>query len=311
MTQPATWSLMCASVQVLTGFGEDETPQFRSPSRPITIRHLLTHTAGFAYDFHNETTARYVATLPPAQRWTQAYFEDPLVFDPGEGWAYGAGIDWLGQVVEAVAGERLDTYFERHILGPLGMKDTTFTPSSTQVQRLATNHSRTADGLEPDPYPVPPEDIEFHAGGQGLYGTASDYLRLTRMLLNGGTLDNERILTPETVALMFADQLDSTMPSGDRRFGPQVAADLAAFVQEDSGWGLSFQIHRQGRPNRRSPGALSWMGACNTFFWIDPAQHLTGVFTTQVTPLLDPLTVKAFGRFERAVYDTFGHGIPG
>ena len=293
-------------VQVLTGFGGDGTALFRAPARPITIRHLLTHTAGFAYTWVDEMTARHVGTLPPPAPGSQARVEHPLVFDPGESWAYGTSTDWLGRVVEAVSGLRLDAYFDAHIFGPLGMNDTTFLPNPDQIARLARPHTRTPDGLVASPIMLPAEDPEMLLGGSGLCGTVGDYLRFTRMLLDRGQFDGERVLAAETVDAMYADQLESTTTTGERRFNPDVASALGAFVREDSGWGLSFQIHRQGRPDRRAPGSVSWMGGLNTFYWIDPATHLTGVFATQVDPLLDPATVKAFSRFERAVYEALG-----
>jgi methyl acetate hydrolase len=293
-------------VQVLTGFGDDGTALFRAPSRPITIRHLLTHTAGFAYPWVDEMTARHVGTVPTAAPGSQANFEHPLAFDPGESWAYGTGIDWLGRVIEAVSGLRLDAYFDAHLFGPLGMHDTTFRPNPDQIARLATRHTRTPDGLVASPIELPAEDPEMLQGGGGLLGTVGDYLRFTHMLLDRGQLDGERVLAGETVDAMYADQLESTTATGERRFSPDVASRLAAFVGEDSGWGLSFQIHRQGRPDRRAPGSVSWMGGLNTFYWIDPATHLTGVFATQVEPLLDLDTGAAFSRFERAVYEALG-----
>lgn len=293
-------------VQVLTGFGDDGTALFRAPARPITIRHLLTHTAGFAYPWVDEMLARHVGALPEAAPGSQARVEFPLVFDPGESWAYGTSTDWLGRVVEAVSGLRLDAYCDAHIFGPLGMDDTTFQPNPDQIARLARIHRRSADGLAVLPVWLPAEDPEMLLGGSGLFGTVGDYLRFTRMLLDRGQFDGERVLAAETVDAMYADQLESTTTTGERRFSPDVASDLAAFVREDSGWGLSFQIHRQGRPNRRAPGSVSWMGGLNTFYWIDPATLLTGVFATQVDPLLDPDTVKAFSRFERAVYEALG-----
>ena len=293
-------------VQVLTGFDDDGTALFREPARPVTIRHLLTHTAGFAYTWTDEMTAKYAESQPTPAPGSAACVEYPLIFDPGESWVYGASTDWLGRVVEAVSGLRLDAYFDAHIFGPLGMDDTTFQPNPDQIARLARIHRRTADGLAVVPVRLPAEDPEMLLGGSGLFGTVGDYLRFTRMLLDRGQLDGERVLAAETVDAMYADQLESTTTAGERRFSPDVASDLAAFVREDSGWGLGFQIHRRGRPDRRAPGSLSWMGGLNTFYWIDPATHVTGVFATQIDPLLDPATSKAFSRFERAVYEALG-----
>jgi methyl acetate hydrolase len=294
-------------LQVVTGFGEDDMVLLRGPSRPITIRHLVTHTAGFAYDFVNETARRYQAVAPTQVAGRLAVYEQPLVFDPGESWAYGAGMDWVGRVVEAVSGQRLDVYFDEHLFGPLDMTDTTFVPNDQQLARLAVRQIRSADGLVASPITLPSADPEMLVtGGDGLVGTVGDYLRFTRMLLGRGQLDGERVLPPTTVDAMFADQLESLTSTGERRFASDVASALSSFVAEESGWGLSFQIHREGRPARRTPGSVSWMGGLNTFFWIDPATQLTGVFATQLEPFLDRDTVISFAKFERAVYHALG-----
>ena len=125
-------------VQVLTGFDDDDRPLFRAPARPITIRHLLTHTAGFVYDFNDETTRRYLASVPVPARGSDADSEHPLVFDPGDHWMYGVSVDWIGRIVEVASGQRLDEVLREQIFDPLGMNDTTFTLGREQVERLAT-----------------------------------------------------------------------------------------------------------------------------------------------------------------------------
>ena len=175
-------------VQVLDGFHADGTPRLRPPVRPVTVRHLLTHTSGFGYDWTEESLAHYVPSLPEPPPGSQASYEHPLTFDPGDAWSYGIGIDWAGRVIEAVSGQRLDAYFRDHLLEPLGMHDTSFAVTGAQHDRVATMHVRTPDGLTPMPFDLVPEPEMFMAGG-GLYSTAVDYLRFTRMILGGGALD--------------------------------------------------------------------------------------------------------------------------
>ncbi|WP_366112866.1 serine hydrolase domain-containing protein [Bradyrhizobium sp.] len=192
-------------VQVLTGF-DSERPMLRPPRADITLRHLLTHTAGFAYETWNAKIARYVREngLPPMRSAKLRALAVPLASDPGERWEYGVNIEMVGRMIEAVSGRDLETHLQEHILKPLGMADTSYIARPEWESRLATVHARGADGTL-EAIPSPPLDEatrEFFPGGGGLFSTAHDYLRLLRALLNGGELDGVRILEAETVATM-------------------------------------------------------------------------------------------------------------
>jgi len=289
-------------VQVLDGFDPDGTPRLRPPLRPVTVRHLLTHTSGFGYDWAEESLARYVPTLREAAPGSQAGFEQPLTFDPGDGWSYGIGIDWAGRVVEAATGQRLDAYFRDHLLGPLAMDDTTFSPSAAQRERLAGMHLRTPEGLTAMPFGLP-EDPEMLMGGAGLYSTVVDYLRFARMILGGGSLDGARVLAPETVELMARNHLGDLTAPGWRSFRPVYSNDVELFPGHRTGWGLTFLVNTHTTPEGRSPGSLAWAGLANSYYWIDPRSGVTGVFATQVLPFFDEVALGAFSAFERAVYD--------
>jgi methyl acetate hydrolase len=195
-------------VQVLDGFASDGSPLLRPARQPITLRHLLTHTSGFVYDVWNPDMGRYLATTgtPGIISCANAALSIPLLFDPGERWDYGIGIDWAGKAVEAVSGQRLGAYMQQNLLQPLGMADTGFKIGSAQRQRLAKVHNRTAAGFETTDIELPQEP-EFEMGGGGLYATVGDYLRFTRMIMNGGTLDGTRVLARETVATMSANAI--------------------------------------------------------------------------------------------------------
>ena len=166
--------------QVLEGFDDKGEPKLRAAKRPITLRHLLTHTAGFTYDFFNADTARYekYAQLPPLASGKNAALRTPLAFDPGDRWEYGINTDYVGKAVEVASGKRLDAYLHDHILAPLGMVDTGFVPGPDQQARLVSIHGRTPDGsLAPVDFPLV-KDPEFYSGGGGLYSTA---YRLSRL----------------------------------------------------------------------------------------------------------------------------------
>lgn len=290
-----------AEAKVLEGFDPNGHPRLRAPHRPITLRHLLTHTSGFAYDMWNADIIRYMQATgtPTVISCQNAALTTPLVADPGTRWEYGISIDWAGKAVEAVSGQTLSDYMQDHLLRPLGMHATGFRLDDAARSRRARIHARTADGLAPTDMEIP-QQPEFHMGGGGLYGTVGDYLRFCRMVLRGGELDGARVLAPETVALMSANAI------GDLSCRKMVSAIPAATLDVDmvSGmkWGLSFMINPDPLPTGRSAGSLAWAGLANTYFWIDPARGVAGVHATQVLPFADPAALDAFAAFETAVY---------
>src|SRR5438132_3130875 len=165
-----------AAPQVLEGFDDAGAPRLRPAKRPITLRHLLTHTAGFGYEIWDAPLVRYVkATSTPATATGKlAALRLPLVFDPGDRWEYGINIDWVGRAIEAVSGQPLSVYFRDKIFTPLGMTDTEYAISSDQQSRLVQRHQRKGDGsLEAMPPERPPQR-EFWSGGGGLYSTGRD-----------------------------------------------------------------------------------------------------------------------------------------
>ena len=163
----------------------------RPAKRAPTVRHLLTHTAGFGYNF----TSPIVRDFKP--RAGDAYPAGPLLFDPGEQWLYSTGIDWGGRIVEKLSGKNLETYFRDHIFVPLGMTDTAYNPPDDRKPRLTVVHRRRPDGMfEADPV-QPAWTVPQPVGGGGLASTASDYIRFLQMLLNQGTLNGTRILSPK------------------------------------------------------------------------------------------------------------------
>jgi methyl acetate hydrolase len=288
-------------VQVLEGFAPDGTPRLRPARRPITLRHLLTHTAGFVYDIWNPEMGRYLETTgtPSIVSCENAALTIPLLFDPGERWDYGIGIDWAGKAVEAVSGHKLSDYMQQHLLQPLGMKDTGFKIGEAQRQRLAKVHSRTQEGFVATDLELPQEP-EFEMGGGGLYSTASDYLRFTRMIMNKGTLDGTRVLAPETVATMTANAMGNLTCRALKTSAP-ASSNNVDFI-DGMQWGLSFLINPQPLPTGRSAGSLAWAGLANSYFWIDPIRQVTGVYATQVLPFFDAKAVQLFQDFETAVY---------
>jgi methyl acetate hydrolase len=298
-----------AAPQVLEGFDDKGQPKLRPAKRPITLRQLLTHTAGFTYDLWDADTAQYVkaANLPGIISCKNAALTTPLAFDPGDRWEYGINIDFAGKAVEAVSGQGLNVYLREHIFQPLGMKDTDFVIGPDQKKRLVTVHARKPDGgLDPIEFGVPQEP-EFFMGGGGLYGTGRDYLAFLQMLMHGGEFNGARLLRPETVAQMSKNNIGDVNISRVvlKTTAPPSTPDVdmgQLFPGQDIKWGLSFLINPQEGPAGRSGGSLSWAGLANTYFWVDPSKQVAGVILTQILPFVDPRVLSLYGKFESGVY---------
>jgi methyl acetate hydrolase len=294
-----------SAIQVLEGFDADGAPQLRPARRPITLRQLLTHTAGFCYDMMNAAMGRWLEKTgtPVFRTGLHAAMRVPIMTDPGTRWEYGTNIDFVGKAVEAASGQTLDVYFREHILDPLGMSDTAFRIGDAQRQRLVKVHRRHADGsLAPIDFEIR-QDPEFFAGGGGLYGTAPDYIKFTRMMLGKGLGNGKRLLQPETVALMSENHIGDLHVTPMLSALPGVTNDAELCPGIAKKHGLSFVINMAATPEGRSAGSLAWAGLANTYYWIDPVRDVTGVILMQVLPFADRTYLQVFSDFERAIYD--------
>ena len=288
-----------ADPQVLTGFAADGTPQLRAAAGPVTLRHLLTHTAGLGYFFIHPEVLGYFGAVGMPEPGSLASIRMPLLFDPGTSWEYSVATDWVGQAVEAITGQTLGEYLAEHVTGPLGMTATAFRPElppgSAQV------HVRTPEGG----FALNPAVLgggEFQMGGGGLSSTAPDYARFVRMLLRGGELDGVRVLQAETVAEMSRNQVAPLRAGAMGSAMPELAGPYDTFPDQHTGWGLGFLINPERGPNGRSVGSLAWAGIFNSYYWLDPVAGLGGVFMSQVAPFGDPGALAAFGALEAAAY---------
>jgi methyl acetate hydrolase len=295
---------LLAAPQVLAGYDAAGAPEVRPASGPITLRHLLTHTAGFTYRLWDAQALHYqhaCGTLPARKRTALPHL--PLMFEPGTRWQYGTSIDWVGKIVETVSGERLDVYFRKNILGPLGMVDTGFTLTPAQRTREASAHRRKPDGaLVAEPLEKPSNPTHFSGGGS-IYSTAPDYLTLARALMNGGRGNGVAILKPETVALMGENQIGDIPAGIMKTTNPALSNDVDFFPGVALRWGLGHMINLTPGPNGRSAGSMTWAGLLNTYYWIDPQKRVAAVFMSQVLPFADKPALTLYRRFERGVYD--------
>jgi methyl acetate hydrolase len=293
-----------AAPQVLEGWDDAGKPMLRLARRPITLRHLLTHTAGFGYSMWEEDILRYMTEtgIPGPISCQNIALTAPLLHDPGDRWRYGINIDFVGKAVEAVSGQDLESYVRAHITGPLGMQDTGYLLGPEQRERLVAMHARLPEATAPIEFEVP-QQPEFHMGGGGMYGTAPDYLRFARAILRGGELDGARILSPETVALMGQNHIGDLEVQTLRAVETAVTNDANFYPGMVQKWGLGFLLNTERDPYGRSPNSLAWAGLGNTYFWIDPTAGVAGVVLTQLFPFADAESLACLWALERGVYE--------
>ena len=273
--------------------------RLRPASRPITARHVLTHTSGLAYPF---TSATWRDFKPRAG---ETYpFGGPLLFDPGERWHYSTSTDVVGRLVEVVSGQKLEDYFREHIFTPLKMSDTSYNVPQEKAARLVAAQQRAGERMDgaivlqtPQPGLTNPAPI----GGGGLHSTANDYGRFVRMFLNGGELDGARVLKAQTVALMGENAMGVvSVPALKTHLAR--SADFSFIADNRDKWGLGFLITVDQVPGKRSPGSLSWGGINNTYFWIDQSRGVAGVILMQYLPFADAKALAVYDAFERGAY---------
>jgi methyl acetate hydrolase len=291
-----------AELPVLEGFDGDE-PRLRPQRGECTIAHLASHTSGLAYEYWNPNIARWmeVSGHPSVFSGKIAGLHYPLVSDPGTEWHYGPGVDWLGRVVEAVDGRRIDAYCRAEIFEPLGMADTRFDLESDLEDQLSQAWSRREDGFKParsGPAPHP----EFYGMGHALYSTAPDYMRFLRMVLNGGTLDGNRILSSAGIQAMLATRSGGLSVPRLRSVAPRVSQDFDPFPGRRVTHSMAWARLEEDVPGRRAAGSQHWAGALNTHCWLDPKSGIAGLFMTQLAPWSDAGFMRAYEAYERAVY---------
>ena len=293
-----------ADPKVYAGTDPSGQPRFVPADRPITIADITRHTAGFATNGGEPGVGRlYAAANPLARTNTITEFSKklatvPLAFQPGTRWSYGISVDVQAALVERISGQPFGAYVRQHVLDPLKMHDTHYLVPASDQRRLAVLYQRnpqtgawtrtpdsTYRSFNTRPWPLEP-------GAFGLTSTLDDYLRFTRMLLNGGELDGVRILKPETVQLMATNHLPATVK--DSSFLPS---------KGQVGFGIDFAVRvappKSAAENNGAVGEFFWDGLASTVFWVDPKNQLTAVLFTQMLPFDQ---VRLHKSFRDAVY---------
>lgn len=273
--------------------GVDGSFETRPPDRSLTIKDLLSHQSGFTYDFlkENEIDAAYSSRgIGSVSQKDLASLIDslsdlPLLFSPGDRWNYSVSTDVCGHLVELISGQSLDTFFYENIFEPLGMSDTGFYVPAVDIPRFSANYLYNLNGLPKlldDP--LKSRFIKrpsFLSGGGGLVSTAEDYLSFCRMILGGGELNGNRILSRKTIDLMSANHL-----TGGVDLAEVASGRWSETSYQGMGFGLGFSVVKD--PSMTlvpgSVGELAWGGMANTAFWIDPLEDMAVVFMTQLVP---------------------------
>ena len=265
-------------------------------NRPMTIWHLLTHTAGFTYEFmrehpvenlYHEAKMRSLhADNIDLAGWISRLSTIPLLFQSGTAWNYSVAMEVCGYIIEVVSGDSLDVFLKKRIFKPLGMKDTGFGVREKDLHRLPVNYYRSPNGKDIIVADRPEKTIfhhgrKFFSGGGGLVSTMEDYYRFCRMLLGKGSVDGKRIVGRKTLSLMTQNHLPNNVTLSEyakSSFGE------TGFAGVGFGLGFAVVVDPVTGGSMLSKGSYYWGGLASTFFWVDPVEEITAVFMTQLMP---------------------------
>jgi CubicO group peptidase (beta-lactamase class C family) len=271
-------------LKVFKGFDQSGKMILEDPIHAPTMRELMSHTAGFTYGIFGHTPVdkmyqdEHVLQSQSLQVMIGKLAKIPLLYQPGTRWEYSVSMDIQGYIVEKLSGLSLPDFMQQHIFGPLKMKDTGFSVPKEKWDRFATLYQGDEKGAmvasKPDDrFATPPT---MPSGGGGLVSTAQDYMRFAQMLLNQGELDGQRILSPASVALMTANHLAPRLMTGEFSIGPET-------IRPGMGYGYDCAVFTDPLEADEvvGKGTFFWLGAADTWFWIDPTNDLIFIGMTQ------------------------------
>ena len=293
-----------ASIPMLTVEGE-----LVEAKRAITLRHLLTHTAGFGYQ---NITYKVPAGFD-AKNWK--YEDFPRQFESGTRFLYGTNTDWAGKLVEKVSSMTLEAYFKKHIFKPLGIKSTYYNVPEKAKKRIVSMGNRGEDGKSklreidgdtesPNRYPVG-KTTKF-SGGNGLFSTPSDYTEILQCMLNYGAYKGGRILKKETVEKMTENHIgDISLDPTGWHYDPATCCNFNGLMDKESKWGLAFMIDNTPKSYGRKAGTVLWGGYRNTYFYIDYKTGIAASIYSQQLPFNHSSTISLFEKFSEVLYKAF------
>ncbi|KAI2465023.1 beta-lactamase family protein [Annulohypoxylon bovei var. microspora] len=298
-----------ANQGILISVADDGTPTVCKRQNPITLRHLITHSSGAGYIFIHENLGKVRASQKKASPsvTVDETFDLPLLFEPGEGWAYGTGPDRVGQVVEKLSGLSLEEYMKTNIWNPLGADNSTFFPDQNpdiSARRVSMAFRRDPEGpaVEKPEIPTITTGLKVPFGGHGLFASMSDYFKMVYSLL----IDDEKLLKKETAALMFQPQLTPASKKELQKF--MELPDMRSMFPSppnDRDFGLGGLLVVGENHEYWRKGALMWGGAASLNWFIDRSAGICGVFGAQVLPS-DPRMRRLIDNFQADVYRRAG-----
>jgi methyl acetate hydrolase len=267
--------------------------------KPITLRHLLTHTAGFGYRGTDKELANF-----DLSQWKHK--DLPRRFESGTQFLYGSSTNWVGRLVEKISKTDLENYFRKNITGPLNMNRTWFNVPDSLRQFIVSKGARGNDGKQPLTElsnRIPAKRVTEYAGDGGLYSSPHDYTLLLKGLLNRGTAGGVTILRKETILEMSKNQIGNiVMENSDAYFNPGNCCNFSGLFSSTSKWGLAWMIDNEDKPYGPKAGTVLWGGSFNTFFYIDFRSGVAASIFTQHIPFNHRATTDLFKRFSEIVY---------
>ena len=311
-----------ANLKKLKGFDDSGAAILVPPERKPTVRELMSHTSGFVYSMWNRNAmiAEKAGLTGDLLSGKEMIANAPIAFEPGTRWEYGIGTDWLGLIVEEVSGLTLAKYFDENIFGPLQMKDSFYEIPEQKIERVAhllfRDEANTifkflslfseSDLIEVPLMSAPRASEKYssahYSGGGNLYSTLPDYAKLLQCLLSNGMYEEHRILSGESINLIFTSEIDSPNIGIAKTQAPLFTNDIDMSFGAEASFGLGLLLHPSGIEAGRHANSGSWGGLFNTYFWIDRDADIYGIFATQVAPFFDRASIETLQAFESAAY---------
>ncbi len=298
---------------VLERFDENGVPVLHKAKNKVTLRQLLSQTSGITHEIWEPLRRQWCVKFGIGGFGKEAR-RVPLCFEPGTDWAYGLGLDWVMECIQAVTGETLEAYLQRHVFQPLGMTSTSFHLNKEMEERHAAIHILQEDGTVESNTVLNTtiaasckwHDYGDGEGHGGLQSTAEDYIRFLQMILGKGTYQGVQILKPESVEEMGRNQIGDLymhwpQPMNKNAF----ILDLNDFPggKQKAKWGLGWMVNMEETECGRAPGGMSWFGGLDTYMWVDRANDICGVVMCQSKPASGPTMISVFHDFEKMLHD--------